>query len=94
MDEHAGGALHERFDDKGGDVVGVGGELALELGEGRAAVRAGGGGDGNAAYEQRTEDAVKEIDAANGDRTEGVAVIGLAESEEPLLAAATAQLAR
>ncbi len=46
---------------------------------------ASGRGDGNALNEQRTKDAMEQIDAADTDRAERVTVIGLAQTKEALL---------
>ncbi len=67
-------------------LVGAELELILEPAESAHAVGTRGGRNRDAAHEQRTEDAVEQVDAADPDCTEGVAVVRVAETKEPLLA--------
>src|SRR5262249_50446080 len=85
-------ALYERLQHKRGEIVGVFSELLLERGERGAAIAAGRRWNGQAAHEQRPEDPMKQRDPTDADRAKGVAVVGLVEAGEPLLARAAAQL--
>ena len=73
VDEHAGGALDQRLDDDRRDLLAVGGEHALEVGG-----VAGLGGVG--LEQQRPVGGVEEVDPADRDRAERVAVVGVAQA--------------
>ena len=75
MDQDPGGALDQRLDDHRRDLLAVGGEDALEVGG-----VAGLGGVG--LEEQRPVGGVEEVDAADRDRADRVAVVGLAQVDE------------
>ena len=75
MDEHPGGALDQRLDDHRGDLLFVDGE---DAGEVAGVARLG----GVALEEQRPVGGVEEVDAADRDRADRVAVVGVAEVDE------------
>ncbi len=75
MGEHPGGALDQRLDDHGGDLLFVDREHPLEVGG-----VAGLGGMGR--EEQRAVGGVEEVDAADRDRADRVAVVGVAQVDE------------
>ena len=75
LDEDAARALDERLDDHSRGLLPVAVEDPLER-------RRVAGGDRALGEEQRLVGAVKEIDAAGGDRPDGVAVVALAEPDE------------
>ena len=70
-----GRALHQRLHDHRRDLLGVGVEHALELGgvSGLDAVRL---------EQEGRVGGVEEVDAADGDRPQGVAVIGVSQADE------------
>src|SRR5262249_39332279 len=92
MDEHAGSALDQRLEHERGDLVGAAGQLLLEAAKGLRAIGSGGRRNRNALHEEWPEDAVKEVNAADTDRAEGVAVIGLGHPQEALLGWTATQL--
>ena len=75
LDEDPGRALDQRLDDHRRDFLAVGGEDALEVGG-----VAGLGGVG--LEQQRPVGGVEEVDAADRDGADRVAVVGLAEADE------------
>jgi hypothetical protein len=75
VDEHAGGALDERLDDQRRDLLFVAGEDPLQVGRVARLRRVG-------LEEQRTVGRVEEVDAADRDRADRVAVVGLAQVDE------------
>ena len=77
--EHAGGALDQRLDDERGDLVGASLELVRDPRERGAAVGAGGRRDRNRSARAAGRTRVEQIDAADADRAERVAVIGLGQ---------------
>jgi hypothetical protein len=96
--DHAGSALDERLEDQRGDLVAVGRE---RVGERREAVVAAGGRcrgfgaavpvrrwDAQGVEQERVKDLVKQVDAADGDRADGVAVVGLPQGDDAALARA------
>jgi hypothetical protein len=68
-------ALHQRLDDHGGDLLAMALEDALEI-AGIAGARL------PRAEEEGLVGRVEEVDPADGDRAEGVAVVGVAEGDE------------
>ena len=85
LQQHAGGALHQRLDDERGELV----RRARRACCSSASIV---GAHAQHVEEQRMEDLVEEIDAADADRADGVAVIGVGEREELLLLGAAALL--
>ena len=92
VDEHAPGALDEGFDKQGGDAAGVPFEDFLQslmtapvagplVGAEGAAVGVGRGG-GEGGEEEGAVDPVEEVDAADADGAEGVAVVAFREVDE------------
>ena len=96
---HRARALHERLDDDGRDLVRVRGERALHLGEhppavglpavARLAQVAVGRGHGDHVHQERLVHLLVELDVADRERAERLAVIAVRERDEaPLLRAA------
>jgi hypothetical protein len=75
VDEHPGGALDERLDDQRRDLFLVAGEHPLQVGGVAGLDRVSG-------EEQRPVGRVEEVDAADRDRADRVAVVGLAHVRE------------
>src|SRR6187402_686861 len=92
MDEHPGGTLDQRFEHESCDLVGSPVELFLEPRKRRVSIGPRRGRNRDALHEERPEDAMEHVDAADTDRTERVAVIGVGEPKESLLRAAAAKL--
>ena len=75
MHDHAGRALHQRLHDHGRDALAV--RLQQPPHAGGVARLGLVGGE-----EQRAEALVEEVDAADGDRADRVAVVGVAQADE------------
>src|SRR5688500_13251985 len=80
MNEHARGSLNQRLDHEGRDLVGPRSQFGVEKLDRSRAIGARRRRDGDAAHEQWTEDAMKQLDATDADRAERVAVIRVAET--------------
>src|SRR5262245_21805316 len=92
MHQHSGGTLNQRLEEERGDLVRATIELFLQSREGGRAIAAGRRRDRNAVNQQRTEDPMKDVDAADTDGTERVAVIRVAEPKTALLRRTIAKL--
>ncbi len=89
---HAGGALHQRLDDEGGDVVGALGEQGLQVGGGAAphvlgvfalarVTRVGRGHHARGA-QQRAVGVLEQGHVGDGQRADGLAVVAALQADE------------
>ena len=92
MDNYASCRLYERFDDEGGDAVGVFGERPFEFGEAmglpRTRIKAerdsksGRAGDSQRRAQKSFVTAMKGVDVANTRGSDCVTVIGTRQADE------------
>src|SRR5688572_27508281 len=86
MHEHSRGSLDQRLDHERGDLARTRLKYLLDERE-RSSTTIGHerARDRETPHQERTEDAMKQLDTTDTDGAEGIAVIGVSETQEPLL---------